>query len=84
MAGSPAKPAASVVVAHATAERALATRASSVSPVETGGEFDPQPARELNGFLDALFTLVPAFGSERLTPRGEPRQRAVVGAVLER
>ena len=43
------------------------------------GEFDPQPQRELDGFLDALFTLVLAFGSKRLTPRGEPRQTAVVG-----
>ena len=34
MGGWPAKPAASDVVAHATAQRALATRASSVSPVE--------------------------------------------------
>jgi hypothetical protein len=30
------------------------------------------------------FTLVPAFGFERLTPRGGPRQRAVVGAPRER
>ena len=34
MAGWPAKPAASDVVAHAAAPRVLATRASSVSPVE--------------------------------------------------
>ena len=34
MAAWPAKPAASDVVAHATAERVLAPRASTVSPVE--------------------------------------------------
>jgi hypothetical protein len=34
IAGCPAKPAASDVVAHATAQRVLATCASSVSPVE--------------------------------------------------
>ena len=34
MARWPAKPAASDVVAHATAQRVLATRANSVSPVE--------------------------------------------------
>ena len=39
----------------------VATRASSVSPVEARGEFDAQPARELEGFLDVLFTLVPAL-----------------------
>lgn len=35
MAGWPAKPAASDVVAHATGERVLAPRASTVSPPET-------------------------------------------------
>ncbi len=55
-----------------------------VSPAGSRGEFDAQSARELDGFLDALFTLVPAFGLERLTPRGGPRQRAVVGVVRER
>ena len=84
MAAWPAKPAASDVVAHATAERVLAPRASTVSPLDTAGAFDAKPARELDGFLDALFTLVPARGSERLTPRGGPRQRAVVGALRER
>ena len=48
------------------------------------GEFDAQPARELEGFLDAVFTLVPVLKSERLTPRGGPRQTAVVGALRER
>jgi hypothetical protein len=80
----PATLAASDVVAHATGERVLASRASTVSPLESGGDFDVQPARELDGFLDALFTAIPALGSERLTPRGGPRQKAVVGALQER
>jgi hypothetical protein len=50
MAASPAKPAASDKVAHATAERVLAPRASTVSPVEVGGNFDPQPVRNLMDF----------------------------------
>jgi hypothetical protein len=61
MAGWPAKRAASNVVAHATAQRVLANRASSVSPVEAAVNFGAQPARELEGFLDALFTLSPAL-----------------------
>ena len=61
MAAWPAKPAASDVVAHATAERVLAPRASTRQSAGSRGEFDAQPARELDGFLDALFTLVPAL-----------------------
>jgi hypothetical protein len=84
MAAWPAKPAASDVVAHATAQRVLATRANTVSPLEAAVNSTCNLREQLDGFLDALFTLVPAFGFERLTPRGGPRQRAVVGAVLER
>jgi hypothetical protein len=50
MAAWPAKPAASDVVAHATAERVLAPRANTVSPLEAGGEFDPQARENLMDF----------------------------------
>jgi hypothetical protein len=71
------------VVAHATAEMVLAPGADVVSPGNYG-EFDAQPVRELDGFVNTLFTAVAALGSERLTPRGEPRQRAAVGALRQR
>ena len=75
IAGWPAKSAASDVVAHATAERVLATRASSVSPVEAGVNSTWRLQEKLHGFIEALFTLVSAC--ERLTPRGGPRQNVV-------
>jgi hypothetical protein len=84
MAAWPAKPAASDVVAHATAERALATRASSVSPVETAVN-SSRNLRENLMDLSTLFSLWSRLvDTERLTPRGGPRRRAVVGAVRER
>jgi hypothetical protein len=79
----PAKPAASDVVAHATAEGVLAPCACAVSLLETAVN-STRNLRELDEFLDALFTPVSALGSERLTPRGGPRQKAAVGAALER
>jgi hypothetical protein len=64
-----AKPAASDLVAHATAEGCW--RPVPAPSIRCGrGEFDAESARELAGFLDALFALAPAIGSERLTPRG--------------
>ena len=84
MAAWPAKPAASDVVAHATAERVLATRASSVSPVEAAVNSTRNLRENLMDFSTLFSLWSRLFGSERLTPRGGPRQRAVVGAVRER
>jgi hypothetical protein len=80
----PAKPAAIDVVAHATAERVWPHRVSTVSSLEAVVYLTRRLTEKLDGFLDALFTVVPAFESERLTPRGGPRQNAVVGALRER
>ena len=51
-----------------------------VSPLEAAENSTRDLRENLMDFSAALFTVVPAFGLERLTPRGEPRQRAVVGA----
>lgn len=56
MAGWPAKPAASDVVAHATAQRVLATRASSVSPVEAAVNSTRNLRENLRDF-STLFSL---------------------------
>jgi hypothetical protein len=61
MAGWPAKPAASDVVAHATAQKGVGDLCQQRQSGGSRGEFEAQPARELKGFLDALFTLVPAL-----------------------
>ena len=39
------------------------------------GEFDPQPQRELDGFLDALFTLVVAFDEEGESAKSTDRSQ---------
>jgi hypothetical protein len=56
MAAWPAKPAASDVVAHATAQRVLATCASSVSPVEAAVNSTRNLRENLSDF-STLFSL---------------------------
>ena len=56
MAGWPAKAAASDVVAHATAQRVLATRASSVGPVEAAVNSTRNLRENLRDF-STLFSL---------------------------
>ena len=84
MAAWPAKPAATDVVAHATLKECWRPVSARSVRWKRRRIRRRDLSKNLMNFSARLFTVVPASGLEWLTPRGGPRQRAVVGAVRER
>jgi hypothetical protein len=84
MAAWPAKPAGHERGRSRDAERVLASRVSAVGPLKAAESPTRDLSKNLVNFSAVFSTVVAASRLEWLTPRGEPRQRAVVGAVRQR